>query len=294
MLVAIDIAARGIDVEAVSHVVNFDLPNVPESYVHRIGRTARAGADGLAISFCNDEEKAYLRDIERLTRQKVPVSGLPEGFVMPSRAEADQLAAEDRDRPRGPSGQRPGQRQGQGRGPSRPEQGRPAGNRPQQGRPPQQNRRPEGAPARADDRRNDGRNDGRPAQRPAGQQDNRNAPRSDAPRPAGNRPQGRSRPEQRGAEGSRPRGGEGRADHRLARSRLAQLNEIVGRRHSAERKRRFPRPCSGAFEGGAFPGAPAPFDPAPPPPPAPPHKGEERSALTDAVKRRPGSHLGGI
>jgi ATP-dependent RNA helicase RhlE len=77
VLVATDIAARGIDVEGVTHVVNFDLPNVPESYVHRIGRTARAGAAGLAISFCNDEERAFLRDIEKLTRLKVPVAALP-------------------------------------------------------------------------------------------------------------------------------------------------------------------------------------------------------------------------
>jgi ATP-dependent RNA helicase RhlE len=80
VLIATDIAARGIDVEGVSHVINFDLPNVPESYVHRIGRTARAGAAGLAISFCNDEERAYLKDIEKLTRLKVPVAPLPEGF----------------------------------------------------------------------------------------------------------------------------------------------------------------------------------------------------------------------
>ncbi|AWM87665.1 DEAD/DEAH box helicase [Microvirga sp. 17 mud 1-3] len=80
VLVATDIAARGIDVEGVSHVINYDLPNVPESYVHRIGRTARAGADGLAISFCNDEERAYLKDIEKLTRMQVPVAALPEGF----------------------------------------------------------------------------------------------------------------------------------------------------------------------------------------------------------------------
>jgi ATP-dependent RNA helicase RhlE len=77
VLVATDIAARGIDVEGVTHVINYDLPNVPESYVHRIGRTARAGAAGIALSFCNDEERAYLRDIERLTRQKVPVEPLP-------------------------------------------------------------------------------------------------------------------------------------------------------------------------------------------------------------------------
>jgi ATP-dependent RNA helicase RhlE len=75
VLVATDIAARGIDVEGVSHVVNFELPNVPEDYVHRIGRTARAGASGIAISLCSDEERAYLRDIEKLTR--LPVGQLP-------------------------------------------------------------------------------------------------------------------------------------------------------------------------------------------------------------------------
>jgi superfamily II DNA/RNA helicase len=73
-LVATDIAARGIDVDGVSHVVNFDLPNVPETYVHRIGRTARAGADGVAISFCDAEETAFLRDIEKLIRMAIPAT----------------------------------------------------------------------------------------------------------------------------------------------------------------------------------------------------------------------------
>ncbi len=73
VLVATDIAARGIDVEGITHVINFDLPNEPESYVHRIGRTARAGADGIAISFCDAEETAYLRDIEKIIRQQVAV-----------------------------------------------------------------------------------------------------------------------------------------------------------------------------------------------------------------------------
>ena len=72
-LIATDIAARGIDVDGISHVVNFDLPNVPETYVHRIGRTARAGADGIAISLvAGAEEMAYLRDIERLIRIALP------------------------------------------------------------------------------------------------------------------------------------------------------------------------------------------------------------------------------
>jgi ATP-dependent RNA helicase RhlE len=73
-LVATDIAARGIDVDGVSHVVNFDLPNVPETYVHRIGRTARAGAEGVAISLCDVEEASFLRDIEKLIRMTIPVS----------------------------------------------------------------------------------------------------------------------------------------------------------------------------------------------------------------------------
>jgi len=73
VLVATDIAARGIDVEGISHVINYDLPNIPESYVHRIGRTARAGAGGMAISFCDVDERAYLRDIEQLIRQRVEI-----------------------------------------------------------------------------------------------------------------------------------------------------------------------------------------------------------------------------
>jgi ATP-dependent RNA helicase RhlE len=73
VLVATDIAARGIDVEGITHVINFDLPNIPESYVHRIGRTARAGRSGVAISFCDAEERAYLRDIEALIKERIQV-----------------------------------------------------------------------------------------------------------------------------------------------------------------------------------------------------------------------------
>jgi ATP-dependent RNA helicase RhlE len=72
-LVATDIAARGIDIDDVTHVVNFDIPEVPEQYVHRIGRTARAGAGGMALSFCDAEERADWRNIEKLTRQEIPI-----------------------------------------------------------------------------------------------------------------------------------------------------------------------------------------------------------------------------
>jgi ATP-dependent RNA helicase RhlE len=80
VLVATDIAARGIDVSGVSHVINYELPNVPESYVHRIGRTARAGREGQAIAFCAEDERPFLRDIEKLIRQKITVLALPADF----------------------------------------------------------------------------------------------------------------------------------------------------------------------------------------------------------------------
>jgi superfamily II DNA/RNA helicase len=80
-LIATDIAARGIDVDGVSHVFNYDLPNIPESYVHRIGRTARAGAEGVAISFCDHEEAAYLRDIEKLIRMAIPATNRRSGLA---------------------------------------------------------------------------------------------------------------------------------------------------------------------------------------------------------------------
>jgi ATP-dependent RNA helicase RhlE len=87
-LVATDIAARGIDVDDVTHVVNFELPDVPESYLHRIGRTARAGTAGAAISLCDAEERDLLRDIERLIRQSIPAEDRRQGGSLPERAGA--------------------------------------------------------------------------------------------------------------------------------------------------------------------------------------------------------------
>jgi ATP-dependent RNA helicase RhlE len=137
-LIATDIAARGIDVNDVTHVINYELPNVPESYVHRIGRTARKGKDGVAISFCADDERNLLRDIQRATRQTIPTFDRrndktlaaaaavadklapPEKYVDPRRADprnnvpSELRKQRNRSRPNGGGGG--GQGQGQGRG----------------------------------------------------------------------------------------------------------------------------------------------------------------------------------
>jgi ATP-dependent RNA helicase RhlE len=93
-LVATDIAARGIDVEGISHVVNYDVPNVPETYVHRIGRTARAGAEGIAISLCDGEEIAFLRDIEKLIRVSIPMSDRRADQRRPEHGSAPRFSAQ--------------------------------------------------------------------------------------------------------------------------------------------------------------------------------------------------------
>ncbi|HVM82194.1 MAG TPA: DEAD/DEAH box helicase [Stellaceae bacterium] len=106
VLVATDIAARGIDIDGITHVVNYELPNVPESYVHRIGRTARAGASGIALSFCAHDERAYLTDIERLIGRRIAIVN-DHGFRAAPVAAASVAAtrpqgpARDRDRNRG-------------------------------------------------------------------------------------------------------------------------------------------------------------------------------------------------
>jgi ATP-dependent RNA helicase RhlE len=112
VLVATDIAARGLDIDDVTHVVNFDLPEVPETYVHRIGRTARAGADGASVAFCAPDERPLLADIERAMRQKVPVAEVPAitrlTFTDPPRGPKPERGS--RGRGRAPAGQAPRER----------------------------------------------------------------------------------------------------------------------------------------------------------------------------------------
>ena len=114
-LVATDIAARGIDVDAVSHVVNYELPNVPESYVHRIGRTARAGADGSAISLCSDDERPLLRDIQKATRQTIPTEDRRRDPALAIAAKAYAAAGAEPARVDKPFGQKGGGQRDGGR-----------------------------------------------------------------------------------------------------------------------------------------------------------------------------------
>jgi ATP-dependent RNA helicase RhlE len=134
VLVATDIAARGIDIDQLPHVINFELPNVPEDYVHRIGRTGRAGASGEALSFVASDERSELRDIQRLIKREIPVLTV-EGFV--PRPDAVAINSEPRP-PRPPQGRRGGTPQGQNRG------GGGNGGAPRQGQPGRGGPRPQG------------------------------------------------------------------------------------------------------------------------------------------------------
>jgi ATP-dependent RNA helicase RhlE len=118
VLIATDVAARGIDVPGVSHVINFELPNVAEQYVHRIGRTARAGKDGIALAFCSDEERGDLKGIEKLIRQRIAIASPPQGLaaeaakIKASRPAPAPLSERPRHDGRAPGGNGGGHRRG--------------------------------------------------------------------------------------------------------------------------------------------------------------------------------------
>jgi len=171
VLIATDIAARGIDVPGVSLVVNYELPNVPEVYVHRIGRTARAGAEGTAVTFCAPDERSLLRDIEKMLKTEIPVEKAPEGTYVDALADPDgDFAPLNRN--------------------SRPRQGaRPQGAKPQgQGRKPGQGGKPQGQ----------GRNSGNRHQPAAAANQNGDQPAAAKPRRRKRSGDRRPRPEQGG------------------------------------------------------------------------------------------------
>jgi ATP-dependent RNA helicase RhlE len=230
VLVATDIAARGIDIDDITHVVNYDLPNIPESYVHRIGRTARAGATGIAIALCAPEERTFLRDIERLTRKPLTPGPAIEGLAevtaslppIPNKRgdEDDERPHFERGRGRVPQrrhmpAQRPATAWHQGDAPRPVEAGANAprsggrddrGGRPQGDRP--RGDRPQGDRARVDRPHGERRFDKPRGDRPQGdrpQGDRPQAARPHGDRPHGDRPQG-DRPRSDAPRAPRPAG----------------------------------------------------------------------------------------
>jgi ATP-dependent RNA helicase RhlE len=220
VLVATDLASRGIDVNGVTHVINFELPADAESYVHRIGRTARAGASGIALSFCDGSERGQLRSIEKLTNQRIAVIPTPSNEDMPAappmRPRAEREASDNNERE-----SREGHfRKGPGRNGGRPGGGgrhRSFGDRPSHDRSGHDQTRGDRAPVQADAQFRGGDFRDRPqADRPEGVRPRADRPYS--PRPQGDRPHGdRPRPNgghhaYNGPRNDRPHGDRPRGD----------------------------------------------------------------------------------
>ena len=208
VLVATDLASRGIDVNGVTHVINFELPADAESYVHRIGRTARAGASGIAVSFCDSSERGQLKSIERLTNQRIAVVPTPAPSELPiappARARSANDHEDERDERRG--GGRPHQNRSQRGGPPR----RSFGDRPNGGRGGERSfgDRPNAGRAAAGDRPTGDRVRA-PAEHQWSTGDYRDAPRGAHPqgdRPQGDRPHG-DRPHSARPQSDRPNHG---------------------------------------------------------------------------------------
>ena len=204
ILVATDIAARGIDIDELTHVINFELPNVPETYVHRIGRTGRAGANGIALSFCDAEEKEYLRDIQKLIAKPIPVVE-DHPHVMDGSVSGAPVMAAGSGHSSGRNAGRGQQNNGNGNDRRRSSGG-------QQGRPP---RREDKRGMSGEQNGNGGRRHEQQAGHSAGEQQNGNVRRPEQAGQAG-KPALVKRPEQ--TEGGQPTGNAGRrpeqqADH---------------------------------------------------------------------------------
>ncbi|MFG1360230.1 DEAD/DEAH box helicase [Xanthobacter pseudotagetidis] len=248
VLIATDIAARGIDVTGVSHVVNYDLPNVPESYVHRIGRTARAGREGIAISFCDHEERAFLKSIERLIKMQIPASDR-RGAAAPE-AIADVPSEERPARP-----QNAGRRGGSSGGPSgghRGERQRFGEGQPQrEGRPPRRNgegrsfeaRSGEGRSfeGRGPERREDGRKDAHKPRNPHARGEH---PRGEHPRSEDARGHGGGRPERSEGRGQRAERGPASGT-----STSGKPMGAIGFMKAVPERGQRPRPANGAAKG---------------------------------------------
>ena len=172
ILVATDIAARGIDVDGVSHVINYDIPNEPESYVHRIGRTARAGAEGVALAFCDWDEQGFLNTIEKLIRQRVPViTDHPFASAGGGRGERTESAPRPSQgaRPSSPSHRPPRSDQGAERGQRTDRGDRGSHSSPPSHRPPKPTGRDGGGQRRSEGPQSDrGRPSAKPHGRPSG------------------------------------------------------------------------------------------------------------------------------